>query len=272
VNEIDDLNMKSIILLTDFSDNAKNAIKFAIDAFGDGINYQLVNSFYVKTTSGSLLDINDILAKESEEELNKEKSWILKQYPDLNLKIGNFSVFGSPVDSIKKMNKMRTHDMIVMGTKGNSGMDAILFGSVAMSVIKSSLLPALSIPPEFSFSSMENVVYAADGNNTATSDSFDALKKIQSFFNSTVTVLTVDNKSTTPNTAYLDDFMPSLNHVAIKSDSITDGIIDYCQENNTNLLTILPKHTGFFNGLFHKSISKQLIQKGKLPILSLDNK
>ena len=59
--------MKKIILATDFSRNAKNAIENGIQLFGiQGVNYIIVNSFVEpKATTNVVVSMNDLLRKES---------------------------------------------------------------------------------------------------------------------------------------------------------------------------------------------------------------
>ena len=55
--------MKKIILATDFSRNAKNAIEYGIQLFGiQGVNYIIVNSFVEpKATTNVVVSMNDLL-------------------------------------------------------------------------------------------------------------------------------------------------------------------------------------------------------------------
>ena len=68
--------MKTILLMTDFSDNAKNAIRYAIEMFEDKVDYVLLNTYAVRENSGSFMSIIDRVKEISEEELKKEQAHI----------------------------------------------------------------------------------------------------------------------------------------------------------------------------------------------------
>jgi nucleotide-binding universal stress UspA family protein len=54
---------------------------------------------------------------------------------------------GYAAEEIIKVGKDEGADLIVMGTHGRSGIDLILFGSVAEKVVKSSPIPVLTVRP-----------------------------------------------------------------------------------------------------------------------------
>jgi len=93
----------SIILLTDFSIIARNALNYAISAFENGVSYTLVNAYDARTSTATLLNLNDVLRKESEQKLKEEKEWIKSEYPEYKLDLVSHSIFGSPVDAIKEL-------------------------------------------------------------------------------------------------------------------------------------------------------------------------
>lgn len=55
---------------------------------------------------------------------------------------------GYPAEEILNLAEDENADLIIMGTHGRTGIDRILFGSVAEKVVKSSVCPVLTIRPE----------------------------------------------------------------------------------------------------------------------------
>jgi nucleotide-binding universal stress UspA family protein len=55
---------------------------------------------------------------------------------------------GYPAEEILNLAEDENADLIIMGTHGRTGIDRILFGSVAEKVVKSSRCPVLTIRPE----------------------------------------------------------------------------------------------------------------------------
>jgi nucleotide-binding universal stress UspA family protein len=264
-------NFTSIILLTDFSEPAKNAIKYAVDAFGDGVEYNLINSYYARTSSATLLDLNDMLAKESRTSLEQEIQWMRDQYPDHNFDVYPHSIFGSPVDAIKKLAIDHDHDLVIMGTKGSSGVESVLFGSVASLVIRATVVPVISVPPSCKFNGFKSVVFATDGKEIYNENSIEPIHKIQRGFNSDITVFSVDKEGEHAELESMNLNIENAHYSTVEDDDVAGAVTRFCHDENADLLVILPKHTGFFERLFHKSVSKQLVEQAQLPILALEN-
>ncbi|MBD3637343.1 MAG: universal stress protein [Crocinitomicaceae bacterium] len=262
--------VKSIILLSDFSEPARNAIKYAIDAFGDQVEYHLVNAYYARTSSATLLDLNEMLAKESEQGLTDELNWIKETFPDLNLTIKSHSIFGSPVDAIKRLKRLVESDLVVMGTKGASGVDAVLFGSVASTVIRATVIPVISVPPDCQFNGFKEIVFATDGQELENTEVLAPIEKLHKQFNSEITLFSVERNGKHVDWNHTGIKIENAHHSSVAGNDVAEEVTKYCNEKSADLLVILPKHTGFFDRLFHRSISKELVEQAKLPILSLE--
>ena len=263
-------NFNTIILLTDFSKDARNAMSYAVDAFGSDVNYKIINAYYARTSSATLLDINDILAKESKQGLEKDEAWLRKEHPGLFLKLESKSVFGTPVDAIKGLAKDKCNDLLVMGTKGSSGIDSVLFGSVASTIIKTTVIPVLAVPPKFKFDGFSELVFASDGHTNYKQATLSPVKKIQKMFNSHVNIVTVGVAESDFDFNELE--LDNMNHSTIEDNNIAESVTNYCFSKNADLLVLVPQHNNFFSRLFHKSISLELVQQAQMPILALEVK
>jgi nucleotide-binding universal stress UspA family protein len=62
------------------------------------------------------------------------------------LQVTHFNEYGSTADGILNCSKEFGADLIVIGTHSRSGIDRLLMGSVAESVIRNSLVPVLVVP------------------------------------------------------------------------------------------------------------------------------
>ena len=58
----------------------------------------------------------------------------------------------------------------------------------------------------------------------------------------------------------------------INNDSIENGILEYIENNNVDLLTVIPKHKNFWENLIKTSISKKLVNSSIIPLLILPEK
>ena len=89
--------MKTILLLTDFSNNARNAIKYAIQAFGEDVDYILLNSYIISQPSITVVKEVDIILEKSQKGLINELDLIKSEFPEsLGIKITTLCKYGSP--------------------------------------------------------------------------------------------------------------------------------------------------------------------------------
>lgn len=272
--------MKLILLMTDFSDNAKNAIKYGIEMFGENVEYLLFNSYVVRENSGSFMSMSDKIMEISEEELKKELEYTLSSFPQYsNLKITPLLGRGGPVDGIAALKKQYPIDLIIMGTKGASGLTKLLVGSVTTSVVKNTELPVLMIPAKVQFSPLKKLVFSSDFPNKVNKEVLLPMVQLVEKFEAELSLLNVlvasSEKSEIQKELELlqtSSFEKLNTKIAlVEGDSVSLAIENYCKNNNIDLLTVVSHHNKFFDNLFHKSVSKELLFHANLPILALDD-
>jgi len=269
------MDFKTIYLLTDFSDHAKNASDYAISAFGKDVSYVLINSYLVRTSAATLIDIEEIAHQESLEQLKDEESRLFIKYSDLKLQ--SVSKNGTPVDTINDLNEIDPVDLIVVGSKGISRLDEILIGSVTTAIMRGVHKPVLAIPLKARFDKMDKLVMASDLHNANKPNVIKAISQFKSHFDAHTAAATVkmDEKDFTEEEQKLmkdlEKVEPLDEIVVIKDTNISKGLMDYCDKVDADLLVVVAKHTSFFKRFFHKSITKELVNHEILPILVLED-
>lgn len=269
------MDFKTIYLLTDFSDHAKNAADYAISAFGKDVSYVLINSYLVRTSAATLIDIEEIAHQESLEQLKDEESRLFTKYSDLKLQ--SVSKNGTPVDTINDLNEIDPVDLIVVGSKGISRLDEILIGSVTTAIMRGVHKPVLAIPLKARFDKMDKLVMASDLHNANKPNVIKAISQFKSHFDAHTAAATVkmDEKDFTEEEQKLmkelEKVEPLDEIVVIKDTNISKGLMDYCDKVDADLLVVVAKHTSFFKRFFHKSITKELVNHEILPILVLED-
>ena len=136
--------MKYIILPTDFSDSARNAMVYAINLFGvTDVQYTLLNTFLEPNLgTGVVVSMIDILQKRSSEGLAEDVDFLLKEFP--KAKLQRRSEHGDLSLVINDLLKEELYDFVVMGTKGETS-GRWLMGSVAKSTIQDVLIPVIVV-------------------------------------------------------------------------------------------------------------------------------
>lgn len=164
--------MKNVLLPTDFSENAWNATKYAIELFKDEkCLFHLLNTYtpviassrFMATSLGNVQEGS--MRTSSERGLEEVLSKIKKKYNNPKHNFNTISSFSLLVDEIKDIVEKRNIDLIITGTKGVSGLDEVFMGSNTVRIIKSvKNCPVLAIPQHFEYTSPTEIAFATDFN------------------------------------------------------------------------------------------------------------
>ena len=214
--------MKTILAPVDFSDASINALSFAAELS--------------KRASARLIIMNILQKGEDEEETkNKLKSIEsdLKKSFDSDLKCESFLAHGNLIPTLKKIIAVQQPDLIVMGTKGASGLKKILIGSNTVNVIAKTKVPVLVIPEVARFENFfkkgkNRIVLATDLDLLENESALDILKEIALLIiEPKVRVLSVRPKNTgLPDLKRMErDFLLSVFNPEIESERVTSSAV-----------------------------------------------
>lgn len=271
--------MKTIIVPTDFSPTATNAINFAAD-MAVNINASLT-LLHVYQVPVSMTDVPVVLV--SSEELRKsseEKLEILKQ--DLaHITSGKIKIYtevrpGDISDELEDVCKRIQPFAVIMGTKGTSGVERILFGSTTLTAIRHLKWPVIVVPPGKEYGTgIKKIGFACDFNKVVESTPIQFIKNMVKEFGAELHVLHVDheNKHFKPGTpeeslmlhTLLQDLNPDYHF--IDNVDIEDGINEFVETHNIDLLITIPRKHKLLDGLFKPSSTKQLVTKSHVPVM-----
>ncbi len=278
--------MKNILIPTDLSSNSSNAISYAFQLFRNS-NVQ----FYILHVDHPIIDMPtssiEFMSPTTYPDLVSQKKMVEKQIfkiiEKLNSKDDNFNYeieneIGFAGDVIVSKAKELNCDLIIMGTKGATGLSQFFIGSVTASVIRKSAISVLAIPENFTFEKLEKIVFATDYEGISNKKTLQPLFEIARTFDAKVMMFhAIEAKE--PIAAYIEELQvwkaeKNFHHVrhtnSIAScENIPDGILDFAGENEADLIAIIPHTYNFFENLLHKSISKQIAFESKTPILAL---
>jgi nucleotide-binding universal stress UspA family protein len=143
-------DVKKILFATDFSDNSKFALTYAL-SFAKRYDATLYLLHVIQQPSYPLgmyaeisFDAMDKFNKNISEAVDKEMQGLRE-----NLKgFANYEclvVHGTPFLEILRTAKEKGADLIVVGTHGRTGLDHVLFGSTAEKVVRRAPCPVLSV-------------------------------------------------------------------------------------------------------------------------------
>ncbi len=158
--------MKSILLPTDFSENSKNAIKFALKFYeGETCTFYILNSQkpsnYITAdvlygAPGS--SIHNGILNDNKMELDK-----IIQFCELISDGEDFTFvpkldFDNIVDAVNQAVALNNIELIIMGSNGATGAAEVLFGSNALKIIRNVDCPVIVVPEGYNFEKIQSVL------------------------------------------------------------------------------------------------------------------
>jgi nucleotide-binding universal stress UspA family protein len=263
--------MKKIIAPVDFSDASNNALSFAAELS--------------KRASAQLIIVNVFEKGEDEEESRDKLKTVasdLEKTFGSDLTCETLVAHGSLIPELQKILKVQQPDLLVMGTKGASGLKRILIGSNTVNVIAKTNLPVFVIPEvarfeNFAEQGKNRVVLATDLDALENEDSLDILKELALLIvEPKLRVVSVRPKNTEldfqkrmEREALLSIFRPEIEteRITVFSSSVMGGLNFYLNEHeDTGLVAMIARDTG---QLIQKHFTREMASHTHLPLLVL---
>lgn len=276
--------MKHILIPTDFSANSWNALEYAMRFFKkEACTFYILHigdlkeagvsgnsfAFPVEKINLSIREKLTSLFKKIEGlSINKNHHFVtLQEY-------GNF------IDVVRKTVDFKKIDLIVMGTKGASGIKAAIVGSNTGDVITKVLCNVLVIPENAPVTTPDKMVFATDYNLFYTYPILKSLTELLQISKADLHILNVSQGKTIlmnsqeKNRAYLQDYLEETfpdvhNFHRIAERDIKSAILNFVADNQIDMLTMVAKNLNFFQQLLFDTSIEKLSFHTSVPLLVL---
>lgn len=272
--------MKTILVPTDFSDSAKNALNYATElAKLTKAKLVLFHAFHIPTVPSDVpfvLPIDDI-KKDTLIALNKlKKDLIIKNGKELNIECK--TSLGFAVDEINGLVTEEKIDLIVMGVRGAGYLSEKLIGSVTTTLIRKAKCPVLAINDKVKFKAIKKIVIASDYQKIDDKSIMNPIKEFVKLFKSHIYILNVSREkeliSATKKTtggAQLANLFEGLSHSFnfVENEDIVEGINEFVNEHNIDLIVMVPRKHTLFENIFKERNTKRMAFHTHIPILAL---
>jgi nucleotide-binding universal stress UspA family protein len=265
--------MDKILVPTDFSDNAFNALSYAVSLanhFGSQIT--LLHAHSVSGTSGMFPSAASFVKKEAAE---RAAAAIEKVEPQLTTggQIDTKIVQGSTTHLITELADTEEYDLILMGTQGASGLAEVFLGSTANAVIKEARVPVLVIPEGFAYRPIKQILFAIDDEGIAHAGVVKPLLQLAKKMQAPVRVfhqaLGFGQDGIDPSIGlYLEEVEHSF-HYELDREAVNASINSFVKDSGADLLCMLRRPRGFLEEVFHVSATTKAVFDSPVPLLVL---
>jgi nucleotide-binding universal stress UspA family protein len=286
--------MKNILVPTDFSDNAANALDYAIGLarHTQGRILLFHNSDIPVTYSGTnLFSAGDLalgadplvpgaaLANPDLEKIYREKLELLaEQYRRQTggLPITAHYHWGSLTDNLNDLIRQEKVDLVVMGTKGATSFLDRLIGTTTATVVQEAHQAVLAIPAQARFRLPQKIAYAAELEN----DEEVFLTQVLAFARplGAAVALAHINRDQAQHQAGRDQRLAELRSrfpdqplplVTLAGENVAKGLEAFIRDHQVDLVAIGIHERSFLASLFHSSVTEQLAYHASIPLLAL---
>lgn len=281
--------MKTFLVPTDFSENANNALKYAAalahHVKGRILIVHIINQPVTPLESGVAKNHDAQLEEDCRQELNHLSKALLLEN-GFRFDVKTVCQYGHLPASLEELVKAHDVDLVVMGTKGATNFLDILVGTNTSEFIKRAACPVLAIPSKARYAGIRNIAYASDFETEETVF-LQQLFQFAGTFESNVSIVNILTESESEDDpepaeeltenaavrAILEQFPDNDYYIArIKEEDVIQGLHEFVKEKPTDILAVSIHERTFFEVLFHKSISRQLVYHTTLPLLTLPEK
>lgn len=266
--------MIKILVPTDFSANAENAVNFAIAIANNKGGYiQLYHTYHVPSTTGSFLSVERFITKDAKEAMSKlVKKVESKIEPGV---IVDYSIVNDTVvTAICNKAKKDNYDLIVMGTQGESGLKGKIFGSNTAAILNKTQVPLLAIPANADSQKMENIVLAVDDNVISSKEVVGILNYIKNSGDSKLSVFHLEKeaekeKGIHSSVKQFVDYDTLETTKFENGQNVNEAIDEYTERSKTNLLCMIKRERSLWSVLLNPSATRSEVGHSSIPLLVL---
>lgn len=269
-----------ILTPTDFSALSKVAVQYAI-RLAEKLNAEVILLAVVNTNSYAHTSINwkkleDEMITIAQQDANQLIAEIKAEMGD-SVKVSYENILGFPVeDMIENFVVNNDIDMIVMGTKGATGVKKVLMGSNAAAIIDNSSVPVIAVPGETSFTAIRKIVYSSDLVNA--SEEIQTLAMFADLFDAEIQVLHVlptDSAKQIDVEKTLSELIRTAKYEKIsfhilKNDHIAEEVDAFVVHHKADMLAMFTHKLDFYEKLFGRSVTRQMAFHAHVPLLTFN--
>lgn len=242
-------DIKRILFPTDFSDNARNALPYALEiARNTGAELHLLHSIEESYDFGPMAEeIRTSIRNKVSETLQGLTEEIGEKRRFEKLVTRSHLQSGRAMYAISEEAEKLDIDLIVMGTKGRSGLQKILFGSTTADIISHSTIPVLAVPRKAVSSGLERILFATNYEN-GDLEALEYVIKLAEMFDSEITVLHASGGDALKDEIMLRGFrelvreafaFQRINFEKSTSVSFFEAVADKVEQNMVSLLVMM---------------------------------
>ena len=278
--------MKKILIPTDFSDNAWNAIKYGLEMFKKNkCAFHLLHINPIPPYSGAGTAVHlaaenfkEVILRKNKLELQGLLDRIERELPKnpkhTFVPIALYDYF---VDGIKRESTSRKIDLIIMGTKGATGLKEATVGSNTGDVITKVKCPLLAVPEDAKYSDLKEIAFPTDYQTGFDMKVLDTLIEMTTMNKAQLRILHISKKGEQlsevqqSNKDFLNDYLVDVDHSfhSLTGTSLETAVQCFTESRNIDIIAMVAKNLSFFQRILFRPEVKKISYHTEVPFLVL---
>lgn len=266
--------MKNVLLPTDFSENSLNAIRYALRLFEESAcNFYLLH--VIKSSDIGIGDspylvspsqIKDVYTQTAKTRLRDTLNQIsTKISTNKKHKFYAITDHNFLVESIRQQVSEKKINMIVMGTKGATGLKKIIVGSNTGDVITKVHCNTLVVPENATFKNLKEIAFPTDFSMLYNINVLHPIVSFTEKHNAAIRILNISKKDAvlnsdqSKNKELLEDYFSNLDYSFhfLTNKKVEDAVQCFVESRNIDMITMVAKNLNYFQHiLFHTKIER----------------
>ncbi|MDT0557942.1 universal stress protein [Ichthyenterobacterium sp. W332] len=260
--------MKNIIVPLGSSENSKNTLQYAVD-FAKEINAVLyvLNAYYIPKTAGTIINVDDIVARERKQFLED----MIERIDTKGVDIKIIAAKGDVIDAVTAVNDKLGVDLIVVGPRPNDLGEELFLGRTSGGIIKQTDIPVLIVPENYGFKPIKRVLTAIKSGVIKNSNALKPLLFIINNMQARMHLLQVKTPDFLPEDLefYSDLAAITSSYNSSENATLFQGVLEHLNAKNPDLICVFRRKRGFFKKLWEQNIIKKVDFESRLPLLVL---
>ena len=277
--------MLRILIPTDFSKNAWNALKYGLELFRKErctIYLLHVNPLPPYSGAGTSIKastqmLRETMLAESEKGLKELLEQINETIPNELHTFMTIALYDFFVDSIKREIQDKQIDLIIMGTKGASGLKKVSLGSNTGDVITKVKCPLLAVPEKASYKIPKDIAFPTDYYINYDIKVLDTLIGVVNRYGSNLRVLHITKRGEEltreqlQNKDFLHDYLRGVTHSfhTITGTKLETAVQCFVESRDIEMIAMVAKNLNFFQRILFRPAVEEISYHIEIPFLVL---
>ncbi len=251
--------IKTILVPFDFSSISQKALDYTIDFIGMDNDIKILLAHISQEENTSAIE-------KAFQEFRGTMTWVIRK--------------GTLTEALLDIQKSETVDLVVMGTSGEEGKHMLKVNNTSKLAVEIDNCSVIAIPDQETEFGINKIALVLGKQKIADRSVLETLLRITRRFNAKVVVLTIQNEegiygyseNDESNENLLEYYLEGFysHHAFIENPDILEGIADYAEQNEIDMIAVLPRNHAEGNKQSKGLLTKELTMTSKVPVLAID--